>query len=178
MKDRQIASACEADLSALLAMRMLMSVSNKSSHMGNCDRSQRIQGAFRVNHSVPGLKINGFHQPDLPYQLGRFTNSGWGTKAVVDFLKNQEKMVTVARVNPSATKVLVLKGTLVGATGWGEDAIGCSVHADIQPPQGRFEEFDLRRAEYGGHMQWVFGDYTREMRQLGEMLKLEVEEIS
>ena len=165
LKDRQIASACEGDLSALLAMRMLMSVSNKSSHMGNCDRSQRIKGAFRINHSVPGLKMNGFDQPDLPYQLGRFTNSGWGTKAVVDFMKNQEKAVTVARVAPSASKVLVLRGTLVGATGWSEDVIGCSVHADILPPEGKFEEFEVKRADYGGHMQWVFGDYAKEMRR-------------
>jgi hypothetical protein len=175
LKDREVASACESDLSALLAMRMLMSVSNKSSHMGNCDRSQRIAGAFRVNHSVPGLKMNGFDQPDLPYQLGRFTNSGWGTKAIVDFAKNQEKAVTVARVNPSATKVLVLKGQLAGATGWSEDIIGCSVHADIKPPEGKFHEFERKRADYGGHMQWVFGDYSNEMQELGEMLKLEVD---
>ena len=178
MKDRQIASACESDLSALLAMRMLMSVSNKSSHMGNCDQSNHIKGAFRVNHSVPGLKMNGFDQPDLPFQLGRFTNSAWGTKAIVDFVANREKTVTVARVNPSATKVLVLKGELVGAKGWSEDTIGCSVQADIKPPEGRFDEFDQKRADYGGHMQWVFGDYTNEMQQLAEMLKLEIELIS
>ena len=144
LKDRQIASACESDLSALLAMRMLMSVSNKSSHMGNCDRSERIKGAFRINHSVPGLKMNGFDQPDLPYQLGRFTNSGWGTKAIVDFAKNQEKAVTVARVDPSATQGSGIEGQLVGATGWSEDIIGCSVHADIQPPEGKFDEFELK----------------------------------
>jgi hypothetical protein len=110
--------------------------------------------------------------------LGRFTNSGWGTKAIVDFAANREKTVTMARVNPSATKVLVLKGELVGAKGWSQDTIGCSVHADIKPPEGKFAEFDLKRADYGGHMSWVFGDYTNEMTQLAEMLKLEIDLIS
>jgi hypothetical protein len=35
-----------------------------------------------------------------------------------------------------------------------------------------------RRLDYGNHLQWVYGDWTAEMRQLGEMLKLEVEVIS
>jgi hypothetical protein len=38
---------------------------------------------------------------------------------VVDFMNNREKTVTAARVDPSATKLLVLKGELVGASGWG-----------------------------------------------------------
>ena len=89
--------------------------------------------------------MNGLDQPDLPYQLGRFVQQGWGTKAVVDFMNNQEKTVTVARVDPTATKLLVLKGTLVGSSGWGQDLIGCSVEAVIQPPPGRRDEFLRRR---------------------------------
>jgi hypothetical protein len=96
---------------------------------------------------------------------------------VLDFMNNRERTVTVARVDPTATKVLVLKGTLVGANGWGQDLIGCSVEAVIKPPEGRSEEFMKRRLDYGNHLQWVYGDWTAEMRQLSEMLKLEVEVI-
>ena len=118
MKDRQIASACESDLSALLAMRMLMSVSNKSSHMGNCDRSHADQG--RLPHQPQRARAEDERLRPARSAVSnwaRFTNSGWGTKAIVDFMNNREKTVTVARVNPSATKVLVLRGTLVGADG-------------------------------------------------------------
>ncbi len=118
--------------------------------------------------------MNGFDQPDLPYQLGRFVSNGWGTIFVVDFMNNEEKTVTVARVDLSATKLLVLKGDLVGASGWGEDLVGCSVEALIKPPQGRREEFLKKRLDYGNHLQWVYGDYTDELRHVGEMLKLEV----
>jgi hypothetical protein len=155
---------------------MLMSVSGKSCHQGNSD--PRPGGTFRINHSAPSMKMNGFDQPDLPYQLGRFVEQGWGTKAVIDFMNNEEKTTTVARVDPTARKLLVLKGTLVGSSGWDKDLIGCSVEALIKPPAGRVDEFLRRRMSYGNHLSWVYGDYSRELKMLGEMLKLEVELIS
>jgi L-fucose isomerase-like protein len=171
-----IASSCEADFGILLAMRLLMSVSNKSCHQGNAD--PRGDDAFKINHSAPSMKMNGLDKPDLPYQLGRFCQQGWGTKAVIDFMNNQEKTVTVARVDPTATKLLVLKGTLVGSSGWGKDLLGCSVEAVIKPPPGRVDEFMRRRLVYGNHLPWVYGDYTKEMKTLGEMLGLSVEVIA
>src|SRR4030042_2320325 len=111
-------------------------------------------------------------EPDLPYQLGRFVEQGWGTKAVIDFMNNQEKAVTVARVDPTATRWLVLGGTLVGSSGWGQDLLGCSVEAVIQPPPGRRDEFLRRRLVYGNHLQWVYGDYTKELKNLAGMLGL------
>lgn len=171
-----IASSCEGDFGILLAMRLLMSVSNKSCHQGNAD--PRPGGTFRINHSAPSMKMNGLDQPDLPYQLGRFVEQGWGTKVVVDFMKNEEKTVTVARIDPTAKKLLVLKGTLVGASGWGEDLLGCSVEAVIKPPEGRCDEFLRRRMIYGNHLPWVFGDYARELKMLGEMLGVSVEVIA
>ena len=171
-----ISSSCEADLGILLAMRMLMSVSNKSCHQGNAD--PRGEGTFRINHSAPSMKMNGLDKPDLPFQLGRFCEQGWGTKAVIDFMNNEEKTVTVARVDPTATKLLVLKGTLVGSSGWGKDLIGCSVEAVIKPPEGRADEFIRKRLVYGNHLPWVYGDYSTQMQQLGELLGLEVELIA
>jgi hypothetical protein len=175
-RDLGHASSCEADLGSLLAMRMLMSVAARSCHQGNSD--PRSADAFRINHSVPALKMKGFDQPDLPYQLGRFVTKGWGTKMVVDFMDQADKTVTVARVDPSATRLLVLRGELVGASGWDQDLIGCSVEALIRPPDGRLDEFLRKRLQYGNHLQWVYGDWTESLRQLGEMLGLEVEVIA
>jgi hypothetical protein len=104
--------------------------------------------------------------------------SGWGAKLVVDFMNNEEKIVTVARVDPSATRLLVLRGKLAGASGWGKDNLGCSVEALIKPPDGRADEFLKKRIRYGNHLQWVYGDYAEPMRQVGEMLGLDVEVIS
>jgi len=67
---------------------------------------------------------------------------------------------------------------LVGCSGWDQDLIGCSVVAVIRPPEGRTDEFLKKRLEYGNHLQWVYGDYTRQLTQLGQMLGLEVEVIA
>ncbi len=176
-KDRGMASSCEGDLGALLGMRLLMSLSGKSSHLGNMFfREGKI---LEINHSVPGIRMNGFDEPGMPYKLGRFVQSGWGTKAVVDFMQNPEKRVTVARMHPNARQVLVMKGKLVRSEGWEKDNLGCSVAAFVIPAEtGNAEPFVRRQAEYGNHLVWTYGDYTEPIRQLGALMGLQVEVIA
>ncbi len=177
LKDQGIPSACEGDFAALIAMELLMSLSDKSPHLGNMfmEKDESLQ----VNHSVPGTRMNGFDQPQLPYQLGRFVESGWGTKVTVDFMNNEEKKVTVIRINPEASRMLVLKGKLVGSWGYGEDLLSCSVSAFIVGcDSGNAREFIEKQVEYGNHLVWVYGDYTEELRLLSEMLKTDIEIIS
>lgn len=176
-KDQEIASACEADLGALLSMRLLMSIAKKSSHLGNM--FLREPNTLVINHSASGIKMNGFSEPGLPYQLGRFVHSGWGTKAVVNFMNNAEKRVTVARMNPTATKVLLLKGRLVGSSGWGDDKLGCSVEAHIKPvDSGDAAVFVRKQKDYGNHLIWTYGDYADDMVQLCNMIGLQTEVVS
>jgi hypothetical protein len=152
---------------------MLMAVSEKSPHMGNM--FYRDNGTLEVNHSVPGIKMNGFDKPGLPYQLGKFVSCGWGTKAVVDFMQNEEKEVTVARVDPYGTGMLVLKGKLTGSKGWGEDLLGCAVSAFIVGKEsGTAHEFMKKQADYGNHLCWVYGDYADRLKQLGRMMNIDV----
>jgi L-fucose isomerase-like protein len=172
-KDLGIPSACEGDLGALLSMHMLMSVSKKSAHLGNM--FSRENGRMEINHSVPGIKMNGYDKPGLPYQLGRFVESGWGTKAVVDFMNNEEKDITVARIDPTGTKLLILKGMLVGSKGWDEDLRGCSVSAYVVGKKsGTALEYMVREEDYGNHLCWVYGDYANQMEKLGGMMGMEV----
>jgi hypothetical protein len=173
LKDQGFASSCEADFGALLSMRLLMSVAGKSSHLGNMFLLPG--GVLAINHSAPGLRMNGFDRPPRPYQLGRFVQSGWGTKAVVDFMNNDEKRITVVRIDPTATAMLVLRAKLVGSSGWGADHLGCSVEARLQPLSGTAAEFARKQADYGNHLIWVYGDYADSMQQLGRMLGMRVE---
>ncbi len=172
-KDLGIPSACEGDLGGLLAMQMLMLVSKKSAHLGNM--FYRENGTMEINHSVPGIKMNGFDKPGLPYQLGRFVESGWGTKAVVDFMQNDEKDVTVARMNPTGTGLLILKGELTGSKGWDEDLRGCAVSAYIVgKDSGTAHAFLQKQADYGNHLCMVYGDYSEQIKKLGQMMNIDV----
>lgn len=176
-KDAGYASSCEGDMGALLATRLLLSVSGKSSHMGNMFSGR--DNTVLINHSAPGIRMNGFDKPGLPYKLGRFVQSGWGTKAVVDFMQNQEKKVTVARVHPSGDKLLVMRGVLTASEGWAKDELGCSVQAFIRPVEsGDGIRFIRRQTEYGNHLSWVYGDYAPQLEELGRLLGIEVEVIA
>jgi hypothetical protein len=178
-KDLGIPSACEGDLGGLLAMQMLMSLSNKSPHFGNMFYQEKGTGIMTVNHSVPGIKMNGFDKPGLPYQLGHFVQSGWGSKVIVDFMNNETKEVTVARMNPTGTGLLVLKGTLVGSNGWGKDLLGCNVSAFIVGREsGTAEDFVRKQTDYGNHLPWVYGDYSEQLRKLGALIGIDVVVVS
>jgi L-fucose isomerase-like protein len=176
-KDLGIPSACEGDLGGLLSMQMLMSLSKKSSHLGNM--FYREPGKMEINHSAPGIRMNGYKEAGLKYELGRFVAGGWGSKAVVDFMQNDEKTITVARMNPDATGLLVLEGTLVDSQGAGEDKLGCSVAAYVVGSKsGSADEFMRRQTDYGNHLVWVYGNYSGQLTRLGKLLKINVEVVS
>jgi len=87
--------------------------------------------------------------------------------------------VTVARMHPNARQVLVMKGKLIRSEGWDKDNLGCSVAALVLPAEtGNAELFVRRQAEYGNHLVWTYGDYSEPMRQLGDLMGLQVEIIS
>ncbi len=173
-KDQGTPSACEGDLGGLLSMHLLMSISKKSSHMGNM--FFRENGVMEINHSVPGIKMKGYDQPGLPYQLGNFVESGWGTKAVVDFMQSEQKEVTTARMNPTGTGLLVLRGNLVDSKGWDEDLLGCAVSAFIVGQEsGAAREFMEKQADYGNHLVWVYGNYAEQLEKIGDLMNIQVD---
>ena len=180
LKDLGIPSACEGDLGGLLPMHMLMLLSNKSPHFGNMFYYPEMgKGTMAVNHSVPGIKMNGFDKPGLPYQLSHFVDSGWGTKAIVDFMNNDTKEITIARMNPSGKGVLALKGILVDSKGWDDETIGChDIAYMVGKESGTAREFVRHQADYGNHLPWVYGDYSEQLVRLGNLLNIEVEVIS
>jgi len=180
LKDLGIPSACEGDLGGLLPMHMLMLLSNKSPHFGNMFYYPDMgNGTMAVNHSVPGIKMNGYDKPGLPYQLSHFVDSGWGTKVIVDFMKNDVKDITVARMDPSGNGILVLKGVLVGSKGWDDETIGChDIAYMVGKESGTAREFVRKQADYGNHLPWVYGDYSEQLEKLGKLLGINVEVVS
>ncbi len=171
LKDEGTASACEEDLNALLAMRLLMSVSNKSSFMGNT--YAMAEDRIYLWHSVPGIKMAGYDKPDLPYHLRNFVESGWGTKVMIDFNQFEEKTVTLTRLDQLGTKIYLAKGEIVDCTGFNKgNLIGCSLAAHIKVPDSK--EFMRKQGQFGSHLSMVYGDYTQEIRDLAGMMNFEV----
>ena len=127
---------------------------------------------MEVLHDVPGIKMKGLTQPGLPYEIRNFTNGGWGAAIRYDFSQDKGEKVTIARFNPSGSKILVTKGEIIGCEGF--NSIGCNLRAFVKVPDvaGFFHE----AANFGNHSAMVYGDYIQELRELGDLMRFEVVE--
>ncbi len=170
LKDMGIPSACEADTNVLMAISLLMNLSGKSVMMGNSWAEDRERNVLRVCHDVPGLKMNGFDQPPLPYELRNFTEAGWGATVRHDFTAETGQRVTLARFNPDGDAVLVAGGTIVGSAG--VDTIGCSFAVDIEIND--VADVFEKEQDFGHHLAVVLGDYVDDVVRLGKITGLRI----
>ena len=170
LKDRGLPAACEGDVNALMAMMVEMYISDKAVYMGN-PFFNYDDNTLRLKHSNCSLKMNGLDQPDTTYDIHSFAESGFGATLRHNFKENKGKTCTVARFDPSGMKILVSKGVLI--TGIGNEGFGCEQSVTIQVPDCR----ELWRASqnYGHHFSLVYGDYTQNIRDLGDMMNFDVE---
>ena len=53
-----------------------------------------------------------------------------------------------------------------------QSLIGCSLAAHIKVPDAK--ELLRKQSEFGGHLSMVYGDYTREIHELADMMGLDV----
>ena len=173
LKDEGFPSACEGDINVLLAMTILMYLSRKSAFMGNSYMIDEKENIIALHHDVPGLKMKGLEKPDLPYEIRNFTVGGWGATIRYDFSRDKGETVTLARFNPTATKLLVTKGEIVGCGGF--DMVGCSLRAEIRVPDA--VELFHKEMDFGHHLAMVYGDYTEDLKDLGKIVGFEVVEV-
>jgi len=178
LNDQGLPASCQGDISALLTIMMLIYTSKKSVFMGNIGIASREENLISINHSVPGLKMDGLQEPRLPYSLYSFGVVDWGTAVYVDMTKGKgsrartpARAVTIARVDPLVKKLLVTKGEIVRSFPVEK---GCKQMIHIKVPDA---VGFLHRAhtDYGAHFTVVYGDYTHELRKLADLINVEVE---
>ena len=181
LKDEGYPSSCEGDLSALLAIILLMYISKKSVYMGNSfyrgyfDKSHvinRKENILTLLHDVPGIKMKGLNGPELPYEIRNFTFGGWGVTLRYNFSKDKGEKVTLARFNPIGNKLLTTTGEIVGGGGFNE--IGCSLRVYIKVPD--ITDFLHKEIDFGHHLAMAYGDYTQEIKEIADLIKFEVVE--
>jgi hypothetical protein len=167
-KDQGIPATCEGDLAAMMAMAVEMYLSKKSIYMGNPLVEEN--NILSMHHDVPGLKMKGFDQPDLPYELVNFTESGFGATMRYDFAKDRGERVTLGRFDRSGNKMLVKSGTIDGS--YNVRKVGCSLGIYIKMED--IMDYYEKSKDFGHHLSMVYGDYTRQLKRLGEVMKFEV----
>jgi len=172
LKDEGFPSACEGDLNVLLSMMLLMYVSGKSAYMGNSYVIDKERNVMALHHDVPGLKMKGFNEPNLPYEVRSFTYGGWGATIRYDFSRDNGETVTMARFDPKAERLLIIKGEIVGCGGF--DEVGCKLRAHIKV--SNIVDLFHKEADFGHHLAMVYGDYTNEIKELSKIMGFEIVE--
>ncbi|RRD96237.1 hypothetical protein EII17_01690 [Clostridiales bacterium COT073_COT-073] len=189
LKDQGLPSACEEDMNVWMAIMVLMYTGKRSVHMGNpmlilkdqnlindIGMSRIVYGPesfseemLEIRHSVPGIKMQGFSQPAMPYELGSFTHEGWGTKIQVNMGENTDtRRVTIGRFDRSGTKMIVAGGEVVGCA-FKDDECSPAVYLKID---GGAREFRHALADggFGHHLAMVYGDFSKQIQALGKIM--------
>ena len=172
LRDEGYPSACEGDINALFTTMIAMYVSRKPVYMGNTiyDGNENI---LRITHDAATLKMKGLEQPELPYEIQPFTHEtagAFGTTIRYDFSLDKGQPVTVLRANPVRNKMMLVKGEIIEGTGFRDT--GCSLGVNIGIPD--VKDFYHKGADIGSHLVVVYGDYTKEISSLGEIMNYEV----
>lgn len=179
LKEDGIPSSCEADMNALLAMDILMNLTNAAPHMGNLhpvehgrkpEKFKDVDNLLSMHHAVPTRYMHGRGGEPTPYGIQCFTHSGWGATIRHNYDEDEGKTVTFVRVDPTGTRLLAVRATIVGDIGFRD--IGCATGFYSQVAD--VKDFFKKESQFGHHFAWVYGDVTESLIELGELMGIEV----
>ena len=193
LEEEGIPSACEADFSILLSKVILQNLAGKATYMGNTAWLRIVDGKLTAPdfsavteeefekikdipnlavtlHSVANRKLKGYDKPMEEYALRSFAFSGWGVTMRYDFSKDMDMPVTLLRINPTCDKILVVSGKVKGQFGYKRQNCSTAVLYQVEDVKDMYE----KTFNFGSHMALVYGDYTEDLKLLGEILGLEV----
>ena len=169
MKDDGIPSFCEEDLNAMMAMCVMQYIANRPAFMGN--PNMETDEMIRLHHAVPALHMNGYGTKAMKYKLWAFTGQGFGGKLQVDFAENAKNEVTLGRFNPAGDTMCVTVGNVLKTE---YDDVYCSPYYFIQMDDAR--RFMHTLAGFGHHQVLIFGDYSKQIKELSEIMNFKVVE--
>ena len=190
-----IPSACEYDISALLAMVVLSNFSRSAAYMGNTipnpfkigmlqnnmmfklesirpslEEVRSVENLVLTFHSVPNRKLRGYDKDNAPYAIRSFTHSNWGATIRYDFANDAGQVITMCNFDPSCKKLFVARGKIVGGIGYTD--INCSEGVLFEVDDSR--QFFKKMSLVGNHIPLVYGDYVDQITELAEVIGLEV----
>ena len=169
LKDEGYPSGCEEDLNALLAMTIMQAAAMRPAFMGN--PNMETDELLRIHHAVPALCMNGYSTKPLKYKLWAFTGQGFGGKLQVDFTENEDQYITLGRFNPLADTISIKRGEVLKSE---FEAVYCSPYYYIKMNYAR--GFMHQLAGFGHHQVLIFGDYTKMIHLIGEVMGFKVME--
>ena len=194
LMEEGIPSACEFDVNSVLSQQTLIAVSGKSPYMGNTSPMPFVDGKFMemwgpteenrkvlaehkdrdniyfMQHSVPHRSLRD-PKERREYGVRHFAyDKKFSAILRYDFNQDIGQTITLCRYSPDGSKLMIGKGTIVG--GGGYELNNCNTHVLFSVADQ--EKFFKKQSLVGNHMAMVYGDYTKELERLGEILGLEI----
>ena len=187
-----IPSACDLDFNSLLTQAILENLSGKSVYMGNANVCSLEDGKlptifgdfddahidhlddktnlYSMFHATPTRKFDGFEQPLKKYSVDSFAYSGFGATVRYDFMQDEGQEITVCRIDPTGTKMLAAKGTIVASAGYDGKSCGQGLFFRVADNKDLF----YKQCEFGCHLTLVYGDYIEDLKKFGKVTGIEI----
>ncbi len=183
LNDRGIPAACDGDMDCVLTMLMFQHALNRAGFLGNAAGVDTARNAFHLSHCSAPLRMEGPDSPRSPYLLRRHAEVRGGAVTEVHYRIGQE--VTITKLIHLDT-LLVFRGKIVAVPEVPEgQERGCRTEIVVEVNDG-----EKLLANWGGgalgdsaldyyaslHRVAYYGDHTRTIRRLADLMGLKVVE--
>ncbi|RRD94808.1 hypothetical protein EII17_06215 [Clostridiales bacterium COT073_COT-073] len=171
LKDEGIPAACAADVGSVISLAILMNLTRKAPHMGNCMvRVQDLENnTMRILHDVCSRRMKGYDEPDLPIDYVSFTKGNWGATMRYDFSQDTGDIITMINMSPRMDKIMIAKGTIIGC----DDFLTQECRHAVVFKVENSRDFHKKEEDFGHHFAWVYGDYQKDLIQFAELMGIE-----
>ena len=171
LKDEGIASACASDVGSIVALQILMALTMKAPHMGNCmiRLNDMKDNKMQILHDVCSKYMKGYDAEPLAIDYVGYTKGNWGATMRYDFAKDTGDVITMINISPNMDKIMIGRGVITGGEGY---LCAECTHAVVftVPDSRRFYE---KESEVGHHFAWVYGDYVDDLLEFAKLMELE-----
>lgn len=192
LKEDGIPSCCELDLNAMLAMSLIINLTNTAPHMGNTGPHFKpdkldftvpnglpavpeLEGEtdlFYTFHAVQTRKMHGIDAPNNSYGIESFTKEGgWAATIRHDFNKDKGAVITLARATPDAKTLVMIRGKIVAGSGVHD--VGCTNGFFWKPLYATSRQTFKQMMIAGHHWTWTYGDIAEDLEDLCESIGMQ-----
>lgn len=171
LKDEGIPSACASDVNSIVCYQIMMNLTRKAPHMGNCmvRLKDMENNTMRILHDVPCRFMKGYDHKPLKVSYVSFAKANWGATMRYDFAKDAGQTITMINLSPRLDKLMIATGEVVGS----DDVLTQECKLAIVFKVKDVKDFHIKEQEVGHHFIWVYGDYTEDLVEFARVMGME-----
>ena len=164
LNDEGTPAACEADFDAILTMLLMKHMFGKPSFM-NDPVPETVRNTLVAAHCTSPTKLDGYRAKSEPFILRSHSESNIGVSPQVLWREGQD--ITLAKFQGPG-KMIVGSGTVIGNVET-PPAGGCRTSVEV-----KMKDIEDVLDTKGFHQLLMYGDHAKELRDLCQLLGIEV----